>query len=105
MGASQQRANSDESVLKQLDGKGWQPLDPTSESQEVSEKRVIGNYKGQPVTVGFRIEEVDYEQDERLHEIYRTGRYNVHLKIESLGGGLAQGQIKVEQADGYEQNA
>lgn len=101
MGATQ-RAESEESVLKELEGLGWQPLDPSTDEQELSEKRVIGNYKGEPITVGFRIEEVEFEQGECLHEVYRTGRYDVHLKIETLGEGLAQGQVKVEEADGYD---
>lgn len=102
MAGATQPAKSSQSVLKQLAGRGWQRLDPTTEEQEMSDERIIGNYKGQPITVGFQIEEVDFEQGEHLHEIYRTGRYDVHLKIETLGGSMAQGQVKVEEADGYD---
>jgi hypothetical protein len=99
MAAGTQRS---ESPLQELCGKGWEPLDPSTNEQELSDKRVIGNYKGETITVGFRIEEVAYEEGELLHEVYRTGQYDVHLKIESLSQDMAEGQIKVERADGYD---
>lgn len=105
MGATTQPDNEDKSTLEQLCGQGWQPLDPTTDKQEAMDQRIIGNYKGEPITVGFKIDEVSYEEGENLHEIFRTGRYDVHLKIESLGANMAEGMIKVETAPGYNQQS
>lgn len=79
---------------------GWHHFDPPTEEQEWSDESIIGNWKGQPIRAGFEIETVQ-DDDQCLHKIYRTSKYDVHLKIESLGRNLAQGQVKVEEADGY----
>jgi len=79
---------------------GWKQLEPPTDEQEWSDKSIIGNWNDKPIRVGFKIKTV--EDNERcIHDVYRTSKYNVHLKIESLGQGLAQGQVKVEEADGY----
>jgi len=89
------------SALSELaEHSGWQRLDPPTEDQEWSDASIIGNWQGSPVRVGFKIKTVE-DNDRCLHNVFRTSKYNVHLKIESLGQGLAQGQVKVEEADGY----
>jgi len=93
--------NADEgsplSRLAQLSG--WHQLDPPSEEQWHDET-VIGQWKGQPIRAGFETDTVR-DDGECLHKVYRTSKFDVHLKIENLGPDLAQGQIKVEEADGY----
>jgi len=92
------------SPLSELAAKsGWHKLEPPTEEQDWSDANIIGNYKGRPIKVGFQIEKVE-DTDDCLHKVYRTSKYDVHLKIESLGAGLAQGQVKVKEADGYEKD-
>lgn len=79
---------------------GWHQLDPPAED-DWHDESVIGNWKGHPIRAGFETETVR-DDDACLHKVYRTSKYDVHLKIESLGRNLAQGQIKVEEADGYD---
>jgi len=91
---------SEQSALSQLaDLTGWHQLDPPAED-EWQDASVIGNWKGHAIRAGFETGTVR-DDDACLHKVYRTSKYDVHLKIESLGRNLAQGQIKVEEAEGY----
>lgn len=93
-------SETERSVLSELaELSGWHQLDPPSES-EWDDESVIGNWKGEPIRAGFETDTVR-DDGQCLHKVYRTSKYDVHLKIENLGPNLAQGQVKVEEADGY----
>jgi len=86
-------------ILQDLCKKGWVAVNPPTDADEVS---VICRYNGDPIKAGFESERIE-DSSERLHTKYRTGMYDVELKIESTGGS-ALGQLHVERADGYQKS-
>lgn len=93
--------DDEKSPLAQLaERAGWHTLDPPTDEQDRSERSIIGNWKGHPIRRGVEVKTVE-ESTDCLHKVFRTSKYDVHLRIESLGPDLAEGQIKVEEADGY----
>jgi len=80
--------------IKELCGRGWLVVDPPEPEDGNS---VVARHGGEPIKAGLLTERVVDEEDE-LQFRYRTGRYNLDVKIDFLVG---RGQIKVEEADGY----
>lgn len=89
----------------------WVDINPPTEEQERAEPNIIGNWVDEeglageegrmyPIKVGFPMETRE-NTDEQFHKVYRTSRYNVHMRIKAVGEGLAKGQVFVRKADGY----
>ena len=82
-------------MLSKLAGQGWTLAEPPLESDEES---VVARVKGEPIRSGFLTERVK-DTENSLHVKYRTGRYDLELKVDAVSG---HGQVKVEEAEGYE---
>lgn len=82
------------SLLSELAGKGWTLVEPPERDDADS---VVGRYKGEPVRAGFRLETVE-DSDEEIHCRYRSGRYDLDVKLDLVSG---HGQVRVQEADGY----
>jgi hypothetical protein len=94
---------TNESVLPALaELSGWQEIDPPTEEQEFNDKSIIGNWNGEPIRAGIKIETIT-DNETCVEDVFRTSCYDVHLKIETVGRQLAMGMVKVSEADGYSQ--
>lgn len=81
-------------MLAELSGRGWTPVDPPEPMDEAS---VIARYGGEKIRAGLTTEVVESSEDV-VQEKYRSGKYDVELKVDlSIGRGL----IKVDEAEGY----
>lgn len=82
-------------MLGTLSGKGWTMVEPPARQDGDS---VVGRFNGQPIKAGFRTEIVE-DSDGLFHTKYRSGQYDLEVKIDFE---IGRGQIKVEEAEGYE---
>lgn len=60
---------------------------------------VVARIDGEPVRSGFLIEKYE-DSDEQFHARYRTGSYDLDVKIEF---DIGRGQIRVSEAEGYDE--
>lgn len=81
-------------MLSELAGQGWTLAEPPRESDEES---VVARVKNEPIRSGFLTERVEDTEDS-LHVKYRTGRYDLEVKVDFVSG---HGQVRVEEAPGY----
>lgn len=81
-------------MLKDLAGRGWIVVDPPLDRDEQS---VVARYQGHPIRAGFTMEENG--GDEQVYAKFRSGKYNLELKVDFLAG---HGQLRVQEADGYD---
>jgi len=81
-------------MLQTLEGKGWEMVEPPDESDEPS---VVGRYNNQPIKAGILMEKLVDARDE-LHYRYRSGRYDLDVKIDF---DIGRGMVRVERAAGY----
>lgn len=82
-------------MLKELDGDGWRVVEPPLESDD---ENVVARLDGEPIKAGFLMDIIE-EDDTLFHAKYRSGQYNLEVRIEFT---IGRGQVKVEEADGYE---
>ena len=82
-------------MLSEIAGQGWKMVEPPLDRDEPS---VVARYNGKPVKAGFLIDRLN-DSDEEMHVKYRSGRYDLELKIDFT---IGRGQVKVEEAPGYE---
>lgn len=82
-------------MMKELCGEGWVPAEPPLDRDDES---VIARCEGQPLKAGFLMEKVTDTRSE-FHARYRTGHYNLAIKIDF---DVGRGQIRVEEAEGYD---
>lgn len=82
-------------MLSELSDSGWRAAEPPSMRDEDS---VVARVEGEPIKAGFLTEKLR-DDDEMLHVKYRTGQYDLELKLDLVSG---HGQIRVEEAEGYE---
>jgi len=82
-------------MLSELSGNGWTVIEPPAPTDEAS---VVGRYDGEPIKAGVRIETVT-DTDSEMHYKYRSGKYDLDVKIDF---DIGRGQVRVERADGYE---
>lgn len=80
--------------LSELAGNGWVLVDPPCEHDESS---VVARHRGQPIKAGFTVEEE--EEDGELYFKFRSGRYDLELKVDF---DVGHGQVRVQEADGYD---
>jgi len=79
-------------MLSELSGEGWTFVDPPAKNDSAS---VVGRYDGEPIKAGVRTETITDTAD-TLHYKYRTGSYNLEVKIDF---DIGRGQVKVSDAD------
>lgn len=79
-------------MLSELSGEGWVFVDPPAQTDSAS---VVGRYEGEPIKAGVRTEKIA-DTSEVLHQKYRTGSYNLEVKIDF---DIGRGQVRVEEAD------
>lgn len=82
-------------MLAELAGNGWTLAEPPLKRDEES---VVARVEGEPIKSGFLTERIEDTED-RLHVKYRTGQYDLEVKVDFASG---HGQIRVEEAEGYE---
>lgn len=82
-------------MLSELSGTGWTMAEPPLERDSES---VVARVNGHPIKAGFLIDRIE-ESDNEFHVKYRTGKYNLEVKVDFVA---ARGQIKVEEAEGYD---
>jgi len=82
-------------MLSELAGNGWTMAESPLERDEQS---VVARVEGKPIKAGFLTERVSDSKDE-LHVKYRTGQYDLEVKVDFAAG---RGQIRVEEAEGYD---
>jgi len=81
-------------TLAQLSGEGWTFVEPPA---RLDDETVLGRYEGEPIKGGVLVEKIADEPD-LIHSLYRTGPYDVEVKVDF---GIGRGQVKIEQAEGY----
>jgi hypothetical protein len=82
-------------MLAQLAGEGWQFVEPPRKNDAPS---VIARYRGEPIKAGVRMETITDTIDE-MHYKYRSGRYDLEVKIDFE---IGRGRVRVEKAEGYD---
>ena len=82
-------------MLSELAGSGWRMAEPP---HPVDSESVVARVEGEPIKAGFLTERVE-DNEEMLHVKYRTGQYDLEVKVDFLSGN---GSIRVEEAEGYE---
>jgi hypothetical protein len=81
-------------MLDELSGSGWVMASPPFPTDSES---VVARVRGEPIKSGFLTEKISDNEDE-FHAVYRTGCYDVQVKVDFVSG---HGQVKVEKAPGY----
>ena len=82
-------------MLSDLCERGWVVAQPPREEDDSS---VIARVQGEPVKAGFKIETVKND-DQIVHERFRSGQYDVSLKIDYM---IGRSQLRVDRAEGYD---
>lgn len=82
-------------MLSELAGTGWTLAKPP---QPEDDENVVARVDGDPIRAGFLIERVT-DADDKLHVKYRTGKYDLEVKLDLVSG---HGQVRVEEAEGYD---
>lgn len=81
-------------MLSELEGKGWMMAEPPRERDGDS---TVARVHGAPIKAGFLMDVID--DGETFHARYRSGQYDLEVKIDF---DIGRGQIKVERAEGYD---
>jgi hypothetical protein len=82
-------------MLSELVDSGWVVVNPPEPSDGDS---VVARCDGEPIKAGFLMD-VKRDTEDTFHSMYRSGSYNLEVKIDF---DIGRGQVKVEQAEGYE---
>ena len=83
-------------MLSKLEGKGWTMVEPPLERDGES---VVARFNGEPVKAGFLIDVIE-ESETTFHSQYRSGQYDLEVKIDF---DIGRGQVKVTEAEGYDE--
>lgn len=82
-------------MLGDLSGRGWVVVQPPRSTDGES---VVARLDGEPIKAGFLLD-VIREDDSVFHASYRSGRYDLEVKVDF---DAARGQVRVSEADGYD---
>lgn len=82
-------------MLSNLAGDGWVMVDPPAMNDD---ENVIARYDGSPIKAGFLMSK-KVDDGEMFNATYRSGQYNLEVKIDFQ---IGRGQVKVTQAEGYD---
>jgi hypothetical protein len=83
-------------MLGKLEGNGWTMVEPPLERDSES---VVARWNGEPVKAGFLMDVIE-ESQTTFHSLYRSGRYDLEVKIDFE---IGRGQVRVEEAEGYDE--
>lgn len=87
-------------TLKELAGRGWIRAEPPEMGADES---VVAVVDGTEIKAGFeRKNSPIVDSPERIHRIFRSGQYDLEVKLETAGDMAFEGFVKVERAEGYE---
>ena len=81
-------------MLSELTNEGWIFVEPPEREDPPSS---VARYKGEPIKAGVRTETIK-DTENVMHYKYRTGQYDLEVKIDF---DIGRGQVKVEKAEGY----
>jgi hypothetical protein len=84
-------------MLGELEGRGWLKVEPPTWRDPAS---VIARRAGEPLKAGFKIETIE-DSDDKIHSKYRSGQYNLEVRLDFRSG---KGEVKVSEAEGYNGN-
>jgi len=82
-------------MLSELEGSGWTVVEPP---EPMDEESVVARFDGDPIKAGFLMEVVEDDAD-TMHTKYRSGQYDLEVKIDFE---IGRGQVRVMEAEGYE---
>ncbi|AGM11466.1 hypothetical protein M199_gp200 [Halogranum tailed virus 1] len=86
-------------ALSDLDGQGWVRAEPPRLDDE---ETVVAVVDGEPVKAGFERKESPVEDSpSRIHRVFRSGRYDLEVRLETTSDMAMEGFVRVERADGY----
>ncbi len=83
-------------MLHKLEGNGWTMVEPPLERDGES---VVARFNGEPVKAGFLMDVIE-ESESTFHSQYRSGQYDLEVKIDFE---IGRGQVKVTEAEGYDE--
>ena len=81
-----------EMSLAELSGRGWTMVNPPLRSDDDS---VVARYRGTPVRAGFLTERVE-DSDDAVHFKYRSGCYDLEVKVDFE---IGRGQVRVTEVE------
>lgn len=85
--------------LKQLAGRGWIRAEPPSIDAKES---VVAVVDGTEIKAGFeRKDSPIVDSPQRIHRLFRSGQYDLEVRLETTSDMAMEGFVKVERADGY----
>lgn len=82
-------------MISNLEGRGWVMVGPPAQNDSES---VVARYDGEPIKAGLLVDVVEDSEDV-VHTQYRTGRYDLEVRVDFE---IGRGQVRVEQAEGYD---
>lgn len=82
-------------MLQELEGAGWTMVEPPRDGDSES---VIARHNGEPVKKGFLMNVIE-DTRSTFHSQYRSGRYDLEVKIDF---DIGRGRVRVERAEGYD---
>lgn len=82
-------------MLGELVGRGWVVVNPPLPDDSES---TVARLNGHPIKSGFLLDRIEDTAD-MIHMKYRSGKYDLEVKVDF---DIGRGQVRVEQAEGYE---
>lgn len=82
-------------MFSKLVDRGWVMVEPPLPEDGES---VVARYGGEPIKAGFLTERVR-DTDDEVHFKYRSGQYDLEVKVDFE---IGRGQVRVEEAEGYD---
>lgn len=81
--------------LGDLEGKGWTMVQPP---QPADADSVVARHNGEPIKGGILVEELQ-DSEEVTHLLFRSGQYDLEVKIDF---DIGRGRVRVSEAEGYD---
>ena len=82
-------------MLGELEGRGWVMVEPP---EPMDGESVVARHDGEPIKAGFLMG-VLTDTEDTFHSEYRSGRYDLEVKIDF---DIGRGQVNVTEAPGYD---
>lgn len=81
-------------MLNKIEGEGWKMVEPPKKHDAES---VIARLNGNAIKAGVLIERIE-DNSSSFHSMYRSGCFNVEIKIDF---DIGRAQVRVDRAEGY----
>ena len=81
-------------MLHELAGDGWTVVEPPLPTDDNS---TVARFSSEPIKAGFSTERIE-DSPEKFHAKYRSGKYDLELKIDF---DIGRGQVRVEEVEAY----